>query len=345
MLLVTINIAVLLEYGCEDNVIWQLLGNPDEEPSPLSAACSRPVNGKLEHESESLPAGSTCTLREHENAYLTFISLIEWGYDGERVQEILPAVFAILVWVHKLCTLRPRLGSCISVDAESPLLPPPKFWRTMAKLLNKLNSLEPIHARMIRSAYSGTMPFDHPSERSGPLPEDWWIRELRWTRSVFPPLWFSGHNQNNIVDGRETDLRRVKRVQCLGVRLSSMIQDLEFDAMTGTFSTQHNALSADVEYMVGQVANLSIVQTPPPASQCAPNDPQSESTTYEAKDLESPVGVLAEEAARSVSDDEFLMVSTEKMNDYAENGCACGGRKEIMIRKGLHQVECSGFLQ
>jgi hypothetical protein len=308
--LVTINIAVLLEYGREGNVIWQLLGNSDEEPSPLSAACSRPVNGKLEQESESLPTGSTCTLREHENAYMTFMSLIEWGYDGERVQEILPAVFAILVWVHKLCTLRPRLGSCISVDAESPLLPP-KFWRTIAKLLNKLNSLEPIDARMIRSAYSGTMPFDHPSERSGPLREDWLIRELRWTRSVFPQLWFSGHTQNKIVDGRETDLRRVKRVQCLGVRLSSMIQNLEFNAMTGTFSTQHNALSADIEYMFGQVAKLSIVQTPPPASQCAPNDQQSESTTYEVKELESQVGVLAEEAARSVSDDDFLMVENE----------------------------------
>jgi hypothetical protein len=309
--LVTINIAVLLEYGSSHNLLWQLLGKSDENSTPSSAPCSEPLNVKLKHESESLPAGSTCTLREYENAYLTFISLIELGDDGERVQEILPAVHAILVWVHKLCTLRSRLGSCINADADSPLLPSAKFWRTAAKFLNKLNSLEPIDAQMIRSAYTGTMPLHHPSERSGPLREDWSIRGQRWTRSYFPDLWFSGHSQDNTVDGQETNLRRVKRVQCLGVKLSLIITDLEFNAINGTFSTQQSALSANMKYMVGQVANLSILPKPPPALQCTPCDTGSESTRHDVKQLESPVDVLAEEIARSDSDDDFLMVEKE----------------------------------
>ena len=241
--LVVMNVSVLLQYGSSTNVLCSLLRSYNAAAAPVSGPGPEPL-----HRTSDCQAAlaTTCSSHARKTVYSSFISLLQHGAERQRTVEVLPAIAIMLIWMHKLCTLQPRMGNFANTVADSPLLPPSSFWDALAALLNEVGSQQPIGTELVQAACEGILSFGTQDRRRAALPEDRSIRGLLWAHPYFT-LALREDTQIKSLAVQDMDTSRRKRILSLGLRLSSMTSELEFDAITRTFSTSHTAHSANVK--------------------------------------------------------------------------------------------------
>ena len=274
--LVVTNVSVLLEYGSNNNVLWDSLRNLSAGVAPLSNPAT-----ELHATSAGHPAlKTTCSSQARETVYSSFISLLEHGTERERTVAVLPAIAIMLIWVHKLCTLTARTENFGDIVADSPLLPPSRFWDALAEFLNEVGSQQPIDGELVRAAYEGMIPFGRQDERSSALPEDRDVRGLRWAHDCFD-LTSREDPQIKSPAMQDMDSCRRKRILSLGLRLSLMPSKIDFNPITQAFSTRRTADSGNVKSTSLQ-ENSSSALPVSEAWQSANCDTESEFAGYDA---------------------------------------------------------------
>ena len=203
-----------------------------------------------------------------EFCHTSFSILLRHGVDRQSTRDLLPAVHAILVYLHSLYMLKSRMNDAVNT-VSSLMNAFGSSWVALCEYLNTLTQHEPITSRIMECARQGIFMALDKSEEARPLSEDYFIRGLIWAQFYFPSDWFSRQTDvaSRAIETSNTHKARVERVQWLGLFLAFRTEYIKFDVYTKTFlvptaAAQQSVRPAEVKIASVRAERDSEVPTP-----------------------------------------------------------------------------------
>ena len=225
--LAMVNVAGLLGFGSSTNGLWQKYVSRQEPGSGIEASTT--IMSEHTVPDVKISAATFAMSDMRTIFYLRCFSSMIRSYDSRSaIWDLLPFAHVMLVHFHSLHRLHehhptddPDLGS----DAVS--------WTGLSDYLNALALHHPIEASLLDCAREKGFSIPPRKDDAKPLPEDYLLRGLIWTRGYFPSNHFVGHAADE--DGRplmeveEMQNARAERVLWLGLYFACRTDHLGLD--------------------------------------------------------------------------------------------------------------------
>ena len=247
------NIAAVLGYGSQDNVLRQLYDSALNK----DILASRPSNQRRMQVPSAFQLISDSTLFDLETplppvvdfCYESFNAVTRRAPGKDSLQCLLPFVHTMLVFFSSIDTLRTHLGPSVT-NSNNPqntldtLFSNKLDWSALSAFLNITASIYPITAQIEAFSNAGTFPTD-----GRPLLEDYMIRGLVWAQWYFGSGWFDRSEDDDGSRALESDDSRKKehraaRVLYLGMTMARQSRFMTYDRKARQFSA---AAAADVD--------------------------------------------------------------------------------------------------
>nr|POE79548.1 est/smg-like protein 1 [Quercus suber] len=238
------NVAALFDLGNPSNPLWQIYESAYrqlvEHPEPSNSATPVVASATPSKPSEAdqpSPATSRPFVLRRDFCYNCANSLIRGEDDLCRIQDLLPFVHIMCMWLHSLFNVQSRLieTDTHSIDTISSLLDGEIFsWGGLADFLNSLSRFERMQLCIVQAAKNGNLSSlgERPGAFTSPLLEDHLARGLQWTQSYFPEDHFHGSADDDSrhldIDGGMTKAR-MQRVLWLGMYFAHHTDYLQYD--------------------------------------------------------------------------------------------------------------------
>nr|POE59007.1 est/smg-like protein 1 [Quercus suber] len=278
------NVAELFDLGNVSSPLWQIY----ESVYKPSAAHSR----ALKPNTLAAPATSISSLEaegrrfelRRDFCYNCANSLIRGDDDLRRLQDLLPFVHIMCIWLHSLFTVQSRLDDTDthSVHTISSLLDGDIFsWGGLADFFTSLLRHDQMQPHIIEAAKAGDFPSldENPEAFNRRLSEDHVARGLQWTQAYFPDNHFDGIADD---DSRHLDINgdmtraRTQRVLWLGMYFVYHTDFLQYDDEQQVFTAPVAGPFPLVAAQSGSVPQHALSESPLAAAPTSPASSTSE---------------------------------------------------------------------
>ena len=205
---------------------WKCWPDTDSFPAQLRSWTNNPT------------VSEPCTPIVFEVYSNTLNWFLNFQTNSQSLQDLLPSIHTIFVFLHGIYSLRGRLHNPDDFDTCCPVLDSSNFsWGGLAATLNRLMETAPMDSATLEFARQRTLPFPSSGSVGKILPEDHYMRGMPWTLDYFPEYWFQELEKDEERYEEDDEVRkiRVKRVQWLSLYMALHTAYIEYDLKTRLF--------------------------------------------------------------------------------------------------------------